>query len=133
MSVVPEDLAAGGAFLRLGVDEPEDVPTVVARLWTRFPLLGFRLEEVLPASEDVSSSAVLFSCPREVLILGFLCWWLFLSSLEGILGFDFEAALLDGACSVSMDLGLDSWSSLDIEAVVLPVLWPPALGVLDLE
>ncbi len=117
------------------------VPTVVARLCTRLatpPVAAAAARPVdLCGDDDAASvaSAVLFNCPSETLIRGLLCCWLLLSSFDGILGLvvvavgDLAAAL----CSASIDLGLASWSSLDMEAVLPAAVFCLACCALDLE
>ena len=111
---LPEDLAAGGALLGLdffSTATPD--PTVVARRVTG--LLG------LGAAAEAEAEVSLLRCESDLALA------LFRNSLEGIVtgGGDFLALLCVAeavaACS-SVDLGLASRSSLEVETALLPAV-----------
>ena len=117
--MLPEDLAAGGALLGLdffSTATPE--PTVVARRVTGLAGLG--------AALGVEGS--LFRCESDTLIRALLSLFL-RNSLEGIVTCGDLALCVEGeddlealaACS-SVDLGLASRSSLDVETALLPAV-----------
>ena len=115
---LPEDLAAGGALLGLdffSTATPD--PTVVARRVTGLLGLG-------AAAAEAEAEVSLLRCDSDLALA------LFRNSLEGIVtgGGDFlalcvpvagEAAV--AACS-SVDLGLASRSSLEVETALLPAV-----------